>query len=101
MASPQSRALDEKEQETLTALLRQAEAPGIYFAHGVFTAVATAPLILKPEHWLPLTLGQNDLDEPSLRLALQLLMREYAACNQALESRCVSSLLCWAWREAR
>ena len=82
---PANQALSEEETSHLKALLQSAEAPGLWFARGVFAAVGTTPTLTEPGDWLTLVLGKASLSDKSLREALALLMREYNACLECLE----------------
>ncbi len=77
-------ALSEKETSELQALLLESGGKSLFFARGVFAAVATTPTEIAPPEWLSLLLGADVPDAGTLKRLLGLLMREYNACADCL-----------------
>lgn len=77
-------ALSEKETAEIQALLAESGGKDLYFARGVFAAVATAPTQIAPPEWLSILLGVDVPDAGTLKQLLALLMREYNCCADCL-----------------
>lgn len=77
--------LTDAEETLLEQLLDESHSAGLWYARGVFAAIACEPSLQDVTAWLPLVLGQDVVDQQALRQLMGLLLRDRFVVEQCLE----------------
>jgi uncharacterized protein len=77
--------LTDAEESLLQQLLDQSHSPSLWYARGVFTAIACEPSLQDVTQWLQFVLGADVVDQATLRELMGLLLRDRFVVEQCLE----------------